>query len=64
MKKVRCAVVGCGVIGPVHAEALSRSERAQLVATVDIVPEGSHPGREVRQKAGMMITQRCSSEAT
>lgn len=39
MKKVRCAVVGCGVIGPVHAEALSRSERAQLVATVDIVPE-------------------------
>lgn len=49
MKEVRCAVIGCGVIGPVHAEALSRSERAHLAATVDVVPERA---RDLAMKYG------------
>lgn len=49
MKEVRCAVVGCGVIGPVHAEAISKSSLARLVATVDIVPERA---RSLAQKYG------------
>lgn len=49
MREVRCAVVGCGVIGPVHAEALSKSERARLVATVDIIPDRA---RDLAQRFG------------
>lgn len=32
-------IVGCGVISPVHLEAISRVSRARLVATCDIVEE-------------------------
>lgn len=49
MGKIRCALVGCGVIGPVHAEALSKSAGARLVAAVDTVPERA---RDVAQEFG------------
>lgn len=38
-RKVRCAVIGCGVIGPVHADAITRIPQAQLVAVCDVIPE-------------------------
>ena len=49
MKEIRCAVVGCGVVGPVHADALSKSRRARLVATVDTVAERA---RDAAQRFG------------
>jgi UDP-N-acetyl-2-amino-2-deoxyglucuronate dehydrogenase len=38
-EKLRFGIVGCGVIGPVHAEAISSLPDAQLVAVIDLVPE-------------------------
>jgi predicted dehydrogenase len=37
--KLRFGIVGCGVIGPVHAEAIASLPDAQLVSVVDINPE-------------------------
>ena len=39
MDKVRFAIVGCGVIGPTHAEAIKNIDMAELKAVCDIVPE-------------------------
>lgn len=39
MKKVRCAVVGLGAIGPTHVEAITQLEETELVAVCDIVRE-------------------------
>ena len=39
MRRVRCAVIGCGVIGPVHGAVLSALDTAELVACCDIIPE-------------------------
>lgn len=36
---LRFGIVGCGVIGPTHAEAITSLPNAELVAVVDIVPE-------------------------
>jgi len=38
-ERVRCAVVGCGVIGEVHAALLAALPDAELVACCDVVPE-------------------------
>src|SRR6266487_2266753 len=38
-RKLRFGIIGCGVIGPVHAEAISTLPDAQLVAVADIIPE-------------------------
>ncbi len=38
-KKVRCAVVGLGAIGPTHVESLGRIDNAELVAVCDVVRE-------------------------
>ncbi len=38
-ERVRCAVVGCGVIGEVHAGLLEALPNADLVACCDIIPE-------------------------
>ncbi len=38
-EKLRFGIVGCGVIGPVHAEAISSLPDSQLVAVIDLVPE-------------------------
>ena len=37
-KTLRFGIVGCGVIGPVHAEAIASLPDAQLVSVVDINP--------------------------
>ncbi|HEX2951175.1 MAG TPA: Gfo/Idh/MocA family oxidoreductase [Armatimonadota bacterium] len=37
--RVRFGIVGCGVIGPIHAEAMSQLSTAELVAVADIIPE-------------------------
>ncbi|MHB9023578.1 MAG: Gfo/Idh/MocA family protein [Armatimonadota bacterium] len=37
--KLRFGIVGCGVIGPFHAEALKSLETAELAAVADIIPE-------------------------
>ncbi|GCE31811.1 oxidoreductase [Dictyobacter alpinus] len=39
MEKLRFGIVGCGVIGPTHAEAIRSLDSAELVAVADIVPE-------------------------
>lgn len=36
---VRYAIVGCGVIGPVHADAVTQHPSAELVGVCDILPE-------------------------
>src|SRR5215467_4814428 len=36
---LRFGIVGCGVIGPVHAEAIASLPDAQLISVVDINPE-------------------------
>src|SRR5713226_2714496 len=38
-EKFRFGIVGCGVIGPVHAEAIASLPDAQLVSVVDLNPE-------------------------
>src|SRR6266496_5845611 len=38
-EKLRFGIVGCGVIGPVHAEAIASLPDAQLVSVVDLNPE-------------------------
>ena len=38
-RRVRCGVVGCGVIGPKHARILKDLPSAELVAVCDIIPE-------------------------
>ena len=37
-EKLRFALIGCGVIGPTHAEAINSLPDAELVAVADIVP--------------------------
>src|SRR5215467_10875272 len=37
--KLRFGIVGCGVIGPVHAEAIASFPDAELISVVDINPE-------------------------
>jgi UDP-N-acetyl-2-amino-2-deoxyglucuronate dehydrogenase len=37
--KLRFGIIGCGVIGPTHAEAISMLPDAELVAVADIIPE-------------------------
>jgi predicted dehydrogenase len=39
MKKVRCAVVGLGAIGPTHLASIEKIENAELAAVCDIVRE-------------------------
>ena len=38
-RKLRFGIIGCGVIGHIHAEAMSTLPDAQLVAVADIIPE-------------------------
>src|SRR5437764_13961043 len=38
-KKLRFGIIGCGVIGRLHAEAITSLPDAQLVAVADIIPE-------------------------
>jgi UDP-N-acetyl-2-amino-2-deoxyglucuronate dehydrogenase len=39
VEKLRFGILGCGVIGPHHAQAISGLESAELVAVADVVPE-------------------------
>jgi predicted dehydrogenase len=36
---MKCAVIGCGAIGTVHAERYAKSAHAELAAMVDILPD-------------------------
>lgn len=38
-EKLRFAIIGCGVIGPVHAAAITSLPDAELVAVADSIPE-------------------------
>src|SRR5205823_4423804 len=38
-KKLRFGILGCGVIGRIHAEAITSLPDAQLVAVADSIPE-------------------------
>ena len=38
-EKLRFGIIGCGVIGRLHAEAITSLPDAQLVAVADIIPE-------------------------
>lgn len=38
-QKLRFGILGCGVIGPTHAQAITSLSDAQLVAVADIIPE-------------------------
>jgi len=40
-ERLRFGLVGCGVIGPVHAEALSRLPDAVHVSVADLIPESA-----------------------
>ncbi|MFW5986047.1 MAG: Gfo/Idh/MocA family protein [Halanaerobiales bacterium] len=37
--KVRFGIIGCGVIAPVHAEAIRKAESAEFVACCDVIEE-------------------------
>jgi len=39
MKNLRFGIVGCGVIGPYHAQAITSLPDAELVAVADLIPE-------------------------
>jgi UDP-N-acetyl-2-amino-2-deoxyglucuronate dehydrogenase len=38
-RKLRFGIIGCGVIGRLHAEAITSLPDAQLVAVADVIPE-------------------------
>src|SRR5712692_4017220 len=38
-KKLRFGIVGCGVIGPYHAQAITSLPDAEVVAVADLIPE-------------------------
>ncbi|HXX78628.1 MAG TPA: Gfo/Idh/MocA family oxidoreductase [Ktedonobacteraceae bacterium] len=38
-EKLRFSILGCGVIGPIHAEAIASLPDAELISVVDIHPE-------------------------
>lgn len=38
-EKIRFGIIGCGAIGPLHAECISKIKDAELVATCDIIEE-------------------------
>ena len=49
MKRIRVALIGCGRVARVHADALAALEETELAAVVDIKPEraeafGQHYG--------------------
>ncbi len=39
MDKVRFGIIGCGIIGPWHARAISDAPEAELVACCDIIED-------------------------
>jgi predicted dehydrogenase len=39
VEAIRFGIIGCGVIGPTHAQAISRVPNARLVAVADVVAE-------------------------
>ncbi|ETS79916.1 hypothetical protein PFICI_07445 [Pestalotiopsis fici W106-1] len=49
MTKTQIAIIGAGLIGPRHAEAVAKSAGAQVAAIVDVTPKGS----EIAAKFGV-----------
>ncbi|MFI6094769.1 Gfo/Idh/MocA family protein [Lentzea sp. NPDC051213] len=43
---IRVAIIGCGVIGRIHARAIAEHPEFEVVAAVDAVPANSLPGLE------------------
>ncbi len=44
--KVGCGIIGCGVIAPWHAKAVTNVPDAELVAVSDIIPEKAEKLKE------------------
>jgi Predicted dehydrogenases and related proteins len=42
IEKMRFGIIGAGVIGPLHASAISSLPEAELVAVADVIPERAH----------------------
>lgn len=53
MEKVRCAIVGLGQIGPLHAESISLIQNAELTWVCDIVEEKA---RKIAEQYGCKYT--------
>lgn len=49
MKEYGFGIVGCGAIGPIHADALAETDRAKLVAVCDIIKNRAD---EIAEKHG------------
>ncbi len=47
-RKIKFAIIGCGVIAPTHAEAIAASPNAELVACADIVEDKARKFAEER----------------
>ncbi|WMT39330.1 Gfo/Idh/MocA family oxidoreductase [Paenibacillus sp. D2_2] len=39
MSQMNVVIIGCGAIGPIHAEAVTNSDAAHLYGVCDILPE-------------------------
>ena len=49
MNRVRTALVGCGKVGQIHAQALASLAESEFVAACDVDFERAHrPGRSLR----------------
>ncbi len=63
MAKLRLAIIGCGIIARVHAEAIAKSDRLELVAVVDpVVKNRDHLAKQTGAKAFASIETICANE--
>jgi len=62
-EKLRFGIVGCGVIGPTHAEAIAHLPEATLVAVADLKPEqAQHLAQKYQANAYPSLQEMLASE--